>query len=290
MSSTSGAQAPPPGMRINADFPIVDLTLARRLERAEGMANAAFVDARRALQPDIGAEWIDVAGVYAMFDGPNSPLTQTFGLGLFEPFLARQFDQVEDFFARRGAATFHEVSSFVALETLSFLSVRGYAPIEASTVLIRPTSTASAPDSGAITVRSIGLDEMSTWCRTAGQGWGSESAELGSFIEDLGPVVAHARGVTCFLAELDREPIATAALNITNGVALMAGAATIPAARRRGAQLALFHARLAFAVARGIDLAMVVAQPGSASQRNAERQGFRPVYTRAKWQRLPSTH
>jgi len=272
-------------MRNVADFPTVDLTLARRLERAEAMANAALVDARRTLQPDVGAEWTDVAGVYAMFDGPHSPLTQTFGLGLFEPFLAREFDQVEDFFARHSAATFHEVSSFVALDTLSLLSARGYTPIEASTVLIRPTSTASTPDSGAVTVRSIGSDETPTWCRIAGEGWGSESAELGSFIENLGAVVAHARGVTCFLAELDREPIATAALNITNGTALLAGAATIPAARRRGAQLALLHARLAFAAARDIDLAMVVTQPGSASQRNAERQGFRPVYTRAKWQR-----
>lgn len=30
-------------------------------------------------------------------------------------------------------------------------------------------------------------------------------------------------------------------------------------------------------------LAMMVAQPGSASQRNAERQGFRTAYTRTKW-------
>lgn len=30
---------------------------------------------------------------------------------------------------------------------------------------------------------------------------------------------------------------------------------------------------------------MMVAQPGSGSQRNAERQGFRTAYTRVKWQR-----
>jgi hypothetical protein len=29
---------------------------------------------------------------------------------------------------------------------------------------------------------------------------------------------------------------------------------------------------------------MMVALPGSASQRNAERQGFRIAYTRTKWQ------
>ena len=266
-------------------YPTVDLALARRLERAEAMANAAFVESRRTLQPEAGAEWIDVAGVYAMFDGPGSPLTQTFGLGIFEPFLARELDEVEEFFATRGAATAHEVSSFVAPETLNLLSDRGYSPIETSTVLVRPTSTGPAPEPGAMTVRAIGEAEAPTWVRVSAQGWSSESPELGSFIEDLGGVMARARGVTCFLAELDREPVAAAALNITNGIALLAGAATIPSARRRGAQLALLHARLAFAAARGIDLAMVVTQPGSASQRNAERQGFRPVYTRAKWQR-----
>ena len=33
----------------------------------------------------------------------------------------------------------------------------------------------------------------------------------------------------------------------------------------------------------GCDLAMMVAVPGSDSQRNAERNGFRIAYTRTKW-------
>jgi GNAT superfamily N-acetyltransferase len=66
-------------------------------------------------------------------------------------------------------------------------------------------------------------------------------------------------------------------------VALLAGASTIPAARRQGAQLALLEARLRHAADEGCDLAMIGAQPGSASQRNAERHGFRIAYTRIKW-------
>ena len=34
----------------------------------------------------------------------------------------------------------------------------------------------------------------------------------------------------------------------------------------------------------GCDLAMMCAEPGSASQRSAQRQGFRIAYTRIKWQ------
>lgn len=93
--------------------------------------------------------------------------------------------------------------------------------------------------------------------------------------------IAHARNAHCFLAHLDGEPIAAAAVHRSGDVALLAGASTIPSARRRGAQQALLQARLAFAAARGIDLAMVVTQPASPSQRNAERQGFRPVCGRA---------
>jgi N-acetylglutamate synthase-like GNAT family acetyltransferase len=89
--------------------------------------------------------------------------------------------------------------------------------------------------------------------------------------------------VACFLAELDAQPIAAAALNLATGVALLAGASTVPRARKQGAQNALLQARLAFAAARGIDLAMVVTTPEGASRGNAERQGFQMVYARTKW-------
>jgi hypothetical protein len=89
---------------------------------------------------------------------------------------------------------------------------------------------------------------------------------------------------TCFVAERDGIPIATAALFMHEGTALLAGASTIPDGRRQGAQNALLDARLQTAASHGCDLAMMVAAPGSASQRNAERQGFRIAYTRTKWQ------
>ena len=38
-----------------------------------------------------------------------------------------------------------------------------------------------------------------------------------------------------------------------------------------------------YAFDRGCDLAMMVAEVGSESQRNAERKGFRIAYTRTKW-------
>ena len=59
----------------------------------------------------------------------------------------------------------------------------------------------------------------------------------------------------------------------------------MPEWRNRGAQRALLEHRLGRAAEAGCDLAMMGAAPGSASQRNAERQGFRIAYTRIKWGR-----
>ena len=63
-------------------------------------------------------------------------------------------------------------------------------------------------------------------------------------------------------------------------IAQFTGAATLPAHRRRGVQTALLAARLAAAAA-GCDLAVITTAPGTRSQRNAQRQGFDLLYTRA---------
>jgi len=248
------------------------------------MANAAFVEARRELQPHSGATWTEIAGVYAMFDGPSSPITQTFGLGIFNAFREAEFQEIEAFFESRGAVTAHEVCSFAAPETFSLLSSRAYSPIETSVVLVRPTTLPTQESNTRIVVRSVGESDAALYSRIALQGWSAEAPELVPFIAEMGSITTRAHGTHCFLAELDGRAIAAAALTVHNGVALFSGACTIPDARRQGAQLALLHARLTFAAQLGIDLAMVVTAPGSASHRNAERQGFRPVYTRAKWQ------
>src|ERR1035438_7232883 len=92
-----------------------DLALSRRLERAEGHACAQFAAARRRLFPDSGAEWIECAGAYAVFDGIDSPATQTFGLGIFEELTATSLDMIERFFDARGAQGLHEVSPLVEI-------------------------------------------------------------------------------------------------------------------------------------------------------------------------------
>lgn len=264
-------------------FIFSDLNLSRRLERAEARGNAEFVEARAAVEPASGACWTEVAGCYAMFDGVESPLTQTFGLGLFEAASDADFKRLEEFFKERAAPVYHEVSPLADPTTFMLLNERGYEPFEFTSVMFRPLSmsTAAPRDSG-VSVRVVEPGEHELWAQTAARGW-SEFEGLGDFILGLSRVSAARADGLSFLAELDGRAVATGALSIWEGVALLAGASTVPEARKRGAQLALLDARLAHAAAHGCDLAMMCALPGSASQRNAERQGFRIAYTRIKW-------
>jgi GNAT superfamily N-acetyltransferase len=120
------------------------------------------------------------------------------------------------------------------------------------------------------------------WAQTSAKGW-IELTEFADMILEIVSISAMKAGACSFLAEIEGQPIATGAMFIHDGVALLAGASTIPEWRRRGAQLALLESRLSYAAEKGCDLAMMCASPGSASQRNAERQGFRIAYTRVKW-------
>jgi hypothetical protein len=266
------------------NYPFADLSLARRLEKTEAHGNVEFVEARAKAFPDSGAEWLEVAGTYAMFDGESSPITQTFGLGMFQPITGSDLDTLETFFNERRADVFHEVCPLSDPSTLSLLNERGYRPIEFSSVLDRPIARGfHLQDSRneKIQVRLIEEGEEELWAETASRGWG-ESGDLVDFLRELGQVNAHSDSLS-FLAELDGQAIATGAMTICEGVGLLAGASTVPEARRQGAQLALLDARLRYAAEHDCDIAMMAAQPGSGSQRNAERHGFRIAYTRVKW-------
>jgi GNAT superfamily N-acetyltransferase len=260
-----------------------DLDLSRRLERAEGQACVEFAESRHRLHPESGAAWMQCAGTNVVFDGVDSPITQTFGLGLFEPLTPGSLDQIERFFHDRGAVVVHEVSPLAGIPTLDLLCARGYRPIELSSVMHRPVDRPGATENSAVTVRVAGPQESALWAEVSARGWAHDNPDLRGFLEQFG-AIAFARPQSIqFIAELDGQPGAAGALSLHDGVALFGGAATVPEMRRRGLQAALLEARIRYAFEQGYPLAMMVTEAGSQSQRNAERQGFRIAYTRTKW-------
>lgn len=264
-----------------------DIELSRKLERAEGRANADFVETRARFDPSTGAEWIEVGGAYAMFDGPGSPLTQTFGLGIFQEATNEQLEQLERFFTDRGSLVFHEVSPMGDLALLPLLAGRGYRPIELTNVMyqeLTPGSWADHPRNSAVEVRRIVEDEADLWAEVAAEGWSTEHESLGEFMLAFGRIAARAKGGHPFIAELGGRPVGAGGFAIYDDVCILSGATTVPDARRQGVQNALLAARLSYAAEHECRLAMMCALPGSQSQKNAQRNGFDIAYTRIKWQ------
>lgn len=226
---------------------------------------------------------MECAGAYVVFDGVDSPVTQTFGLGLFEQLTPASLDRIERFFLDRGAAVMHEVSPLAGIATIDLLCARGYRPIELGSVMHRPVDPPATKDESAVTVRVATAEEAALWADVSARGWAHENPELRGFLVQFGAIAFARRQSVEFIAELDGQPGAAGTLSLHDGVALFGGASTIPEMRRRGLQAALLEARMRYAFEHGYPLAMMVAEAGSQSQRNAERKGFRIAYTRTKW-------
>jgi hypothetical protein len=103
---------------------LADAALAGRLERAEGCAGAAFVEARGG-----DSLWVRIGGAYAMFDGVDSPLTQSFALGMSEPATHSVLSEIERFFRSHNAPVQHEVCPLAGVALSRSLAERGYLPL-----------------------------------------------------------------------------------------------------------------------------------------------------------------
>ncbi len=264
-----------------------DKNLAQKIERTEARSNAAFVETRAKMFPESGAQWIEVAGVYAMFDSIESHCTQTFGLGVFDEITNAELEKLEAFFKERNAPIFHEISPLAQPALLTLLNERGYQPVELTSVMFRPIESEinlGFTLNPKIKTRIIKAGEEKLWAQTSANGWVTEMEGLAEFMFQFGQISAKCAGGFPFLAELKSQPISTGMLFIYEDVALLAGASTVPEGRKQGAQLALLDARLLYAAKHGCTIAIMGALPGSQSQRNAEKNGFRIAYTRTKWQ------
>lgn len=83
-----------------------------------------------------------------------------------------------------------------------------------------------------------------------------------------------------YLVEYDGEPGSASVLFVSEGVAQLFVATTMPAFRGRGGQGALIRQRMRDALEAGCDLATSQTGTENASPRNMERRGFELLYTR----------
>ncbi|HYH94350.1 GNAT family N-acetyltransferase [Hyalangium sp.] len=245
--------------------------LATRIERAQAAQNAACARASaRGVPP------LSIAGGEVIFAGPGSPLTQAVALALGQEITAAELDQVEALLGREPGPMQIETCPFTHPSLLALLAERGYRISEFQQVLVRPVEPLESAPSG-LEVRPLRPGEEEPWARGIFEAFTDSVPQDPALLQLMLPAT-RAEGTTCFIALIDGEPAGGGTVAVHDGIATLSGAGVKRAFRRRGLQTALVRARLDFAARQGCTVASSGTQPGTTSQHNLERLGFRIAY------------
>lgn len=262
-----------------------DLELARRIEAAEAAGAENNYRALTARAPELNPAFMRVAGGASLYGGPDSPLNQAIGLGMNGAVTSDEIDELEAFFRRRGSPAVVDLCPLADASLLAILRERGYRLTEFTNMLVRELDEVPEinPPQG-IEIAEVEEADGEVWGRTV-CGAFFEGHEVPPAIAKIFDAIFARPDVTCFLARADGEPACGGTLIRQSGLAGLYGTGTLPGARGRGAQGALIRARLAEAARSGCDLANSSTLPGTTSQRNLERHGFRVAYTKSQFVR-----
>jgi GNAT superfamily N-acetyltransferase len=258
-----------------------DAKLSERLEALAAAELRRFVDAARVVHPHSDARLIEVAGGVAVYLGEGSPVNEWTGMGHGVPVWESDVEAVERFFAANGARALAIVSPLTGQSLVASLAARGWTADGFENVLVREYEHAeSLPVPEGVDIVVADDDELrAMWVHAAAVGFSAPLAPLPAQFA-LGRIVAARPDAQLLLAFIDGAVAGTGEVSFEGGVAWLSADATLPPFRRRGVQRALQLARLAMGAEAGCDLAVSEALPGSPSQRNMERLGFRVAYTR----------
>lgn len=231
----------------------------------------------RKLDPHVGETYLDLGDGYAIFAGDGSPLTQATG-----DFREAELEWIADFYRGRTAQWEAIVTPFFDAGAMNRLIARGAQLASWENLLYRPLSEPPVvpPLPPEIEIFEVAEDEMERWTEVMIEAFFGDGAT--PVLRRLAEIMAGMSDTRNYLGLWDGEPAAVARSSFGDSTAYLGGGATFPAYRRRGLQSALMARRLHDAVGHA-DLAIVGGLPGSSSQRNAERLGFRVAYTHASF-------
>ena len=262
----------------------VDKAFARRLEAAEEVPQVHHARLYQRLYPEVTAAAEEICGGHMVFVGVGSPIGRAVGLGLDGQVSSADLDRLEQFYRSRGAAAQVDVCPLTDAALIEMLKTRGYSMTELNNVLyrrLRPNeSTPEIPEG--VNIRLADSEQAGIAAAISSRSFFPEGNPPEEFHRWIGPMYQYP-GVVALLAWIGEKAVASAAglIIAEHNVFAMFGDATLPEFRRSGIQSALVQARLRAAAEAGLDLAAVVAQGGSTSQRNYERMGFRVAYRKA---------
>lgn len=264
----------------------IDTAMTRKLESVEEAGCVGFAQTVGRLRPEVGCAVEEIAGGHAAFAGLGSPLSHALSLGLNGPVSAQDVDRLEEFYFSRGSCVEVVVAPYADSSLMAELGKRSYRLTEWNNVYYRPASRDDVPSDPRLEIRTARPDEGRRWSELVARCFATGRENL-QMLTELFSVTPEVPEAFALLALWEGDPVGGAAGMFVreHGVAGFYGAGTLPEFRNRGIQTALLHRRLGMAADAGCQYAVIVTMPGTASERNVVRAGFRLAYTKAAFQR-----
>lgn len=224
---------------------------------------------------------LDINGGAACFSGFDSFLSQVVGWGFnSSPKLFKaEIETIEGFYKSLNHSRVDiELCPFVGNQLAAYLGKRGYVATELNTVSVFDLKLQHIKhhSSHSYLIREVYDSELDDWSRRVAMGFGYPEAQE-QFLR-----YARATGVTAFAAFDEGNIIAGATVAMHGDVCDLGVTSTLPAYRGKGLQKDLLMTRLNYARQHGLFLATVTTEPGTISDLNIQKSGFRSAYTRIK--------
>ena len=262
----------------------VDKVLARRLESAEEMPQVHHAGILQNIRPEVGAAAEQICGGHMVFAGLGSPVGRAVGMGLDRPLAGEDLDRIEAFYRAHAAPAQVDVCPLHDPGTMEIFKQRGYVMAELNNVLWRRLRTDEQlpPAPANVEFRRGREEEADAIADILARSFHDQVEVPEGFHQMLAPMFQFPGGVR-FVACAEGKMVGVGAGLIIpeHKVFALFGAGTLPDFRARGIQTALLGLRMKLAAQAGCELAVIVTQGGTTSQRNAERLGFRVAYSKA---------
>lgn len=259
---------------------MINRKLAARLEKIDAAHSAAYALQRQDIDPLVQPVVQKIGEGTAIYGGDNLPINRVIGLGVTSPVSDTIIAEVSDFYAKLNATPHIDFCPLADGSLLTQLRQSDYKPTQLFTMLVRqlPATEYAPPDSEAHVAPA---DDMQLWTQTVSQGIiGTDEIPE----DDVNPIFARIAfmrpDVYCHIAYINGVPAGAGAIAIQDEVAVFFAVSTRTHFRRKGIQANLMKARLDLATEKGCELAMGLAIPGSTSERNLQRGGFKIAYTK----------
>lgn len=238
------------------------------------------------LEPGLQMKLGRPGGAWLVAMGPGHLVNKACGLGLDGAVSEAALADLERMFAGAGVDAQVEIWPGSDPRLPAMLEARDYHAGQVLSVLLADPPGAAAPEPAGVDVVRVTPQLAEAYETTVARGFmGQDDGEPGLAERIFARGAARSPEASAWLALVDGVPAGGGALAMRDGVATLFGAGTLPRFRRRGVQAALLARRLRLAHEAGCELAFMKTVPGSGSERNALRAGFRMAGQSVTWAR-----